>query len=488
MSQPHLVALFGEASNALLRVEPFADHFAHRVFAAFATLPAANVGPLANLRGRFPRLAQLVQQCRPRPLPDVAPALRLLRAAGNLHYVHLSNIPTGWPWEAEKRWRARCCTFARRLDAHSPNNSTLNVATWARFDWHGPGPVALDHRTYRAPPGAKAMTLSGDGASASRRARLETQFSYPLGAGRTFRISHGEDYARFFRAMGEPGVSFVLEERGRVLGTLGAAVRKLMSPDGGEENVIYLGDLKVAPEARTGMTFLRLAWEAERWSRAWSSRGFGVVMDGTPITPDAYTGRVGIPGARALGSVMVWRIPCLLERADSARPDFRRTRDDVLACYRQLSRGRYASLGGKPELRSQMVPEWLCHPGSRACGLVEDTRLAKRLWVDNGSEMRSGHPSYFAFSSTEDAVELLNEAVRIGPAGHPALLSPSPLATRGLARAGDGLTPCAAGHGVWRRAGRRGGLEHQRRRSDHAIPRASHHRAQADATLGASVF
>ena len=39
-----------------------------------------------------------------------------------------------------------------------------------------------------------------------------------------------------------------------------------------------------------------------------------------------------------------------------------------------------------------------------------------------GSEMRSGHLSYFASSSTEDAVELLSEAVRLaGLAGDPAL-------------------------------------------------------------------
>ena len=50
-------------------------------------------------------------------------------------------------------------------------------------------------------------------------AAFEAQFRYPLGPGRTFRISHGEDYARFFRAMGD-GVSFVAMREGEVAGTL----------------------------------------------------------------------------------------------------------------------------------------------------------------------------------------------------------------------------------------------------------------------------
>ncbi|CAN5430414.1 hypothetical protein BH10PLA2_BH10PLA2_24960 [soil metagenome] len=253
-------------------------------------------------------------------------------------------------------------------------------------------------------------------------AEFEQQFTYPLGPGRTFRISHGDDYARFFCAMGEPGISIVLEERGQVLGTVGVAVRRLLKPDGDEERVIYLGDLKVVPEARTSMAFLRLAWEAERWSRPFSARGFGIVMDGTRVTPDAYTGCAGIPGARALGSVMVLRIPCLVTQARRNACDFQSTREQVLSCFRRLSRGRYASLDGKPEKRSQMTPQWLLYSSGRACGLVEDTRMAKRLWDDDGSELCSGHLSYFAFSDLDDAVELLQEARRLAAvAGHPAL-------------------------------------------------------------------
>ncbi len=73
------------------------------------------------------------------------------------------------------------------------------------------------HRLEAPAPGALAAALE----------TFERQFVYPLGPGRSFRISHGRDYARFFRAIGlERGVSFVAEEdTGEVLGTLGVALR-----------------------------------------------------------------------------------------------------------------------------------------------------------------------------------------------------------------------------------------------------------------------
>jgi hypothetical protein len=45
---------------------------------------------------------------------------------------------------------------------------------------------------------------------------------------------------------------FVAEEQGRVAGTLGTMVRRLLLPDGREEAVAYFGDLKVGPAARKG--------------------------------------------------------------------------------------------------------------------------------------------------------------------------------------------------------------------------------------------
>src|SRR5437879_313968 len=68
-----------------------------------------------------------------------------------------------------------------------------------------------------------ALTTAPSNELAEALAHFEAQFSYPLGPGRSFRISHGNDYAHFFRALGE-AVCFVAESEGVVIGTLGAAI------------------------------------------------------------------------------------------------------------------------------------------------------------------------------------------------------------------------------------------------------------------------
>ena len=104
------------------------------------------------------------------------------------------------------------------------------------------------HHLREAPPQALANAL----------AEFEKQFTYPLGPGRTFRISHGDDYTRFFGAMGEPSC-FVMEEDGRVLGVLCVSERRMLLPDGGEKTVAYIGDLKVDPAAGNAFVFPKLA-------------------------------------------------------------------------------------------------------------------------------------------------------------------------------------------------------------------------------------
>jgi hypothetical protein len=266
------------------------------------------------------------------------------------------------------------------------------------------------HRLCGPPPAELAHAL----------ADFETQFTYPLGPGRFFRISHGDDYPRFFRAIGT-AACFVVEQQGCVLGTLGAAMRRLTLPDGRERPVIYLGDLKVAPEARGGMALPRLIRAARGWAGTEADAAFGVVMDGTRVTPERYTGRLGIPPFRELGKVLVLR---LSTPNNGGRPEdrFLSAAEPTADCYRRLSAGRYASPGGDPAERSEIAPVWLTHPEGSACGPLEDTRRAKRIIADDGMEMRSAHLSAFAFRDLPAGVELLRDALcRAGALGFPAV-------------------------------------------------------------------
>lgn len=242
-------------------------------------------------------------------------------------------------------------------------------------------------------------------------AEFESPFTYPLGPGRCFHISHGEDYSLFFRALGN-GTCFVAEHQDRILGVIGTAIRRIWMPNGRERCVGYLGDLKIATEARGGLVLARLAHAAEAWLRPKVDAAYSVVMDGTGLTPLGYTNRAGIAAFRPVGRLGVLRLSGdAVVRSDRA-DRFLTIPEAGLSCYQQLSRGRYACPVGDASARSQMAPVWLRHPEGLACGLLEDTRRAKRLMVSDGSELLSAHLSCFAYSSVAAGAELIREALR----------------------------------------------------------------------------
>jgi hypothetical protein len=241
-------------------------------------------------------------------------------------------------------------------------------------------------------------------------ARFEECFRYPLGEGRSFRITHGSDYPRFFRAMGE-GICFVAERQGKVLGVMGAALRRIGLPGGGERSVVYLGDVKIDPAARGGRTLLRLAQAAMTWASDRTDAAYCVVMDGTAAIPTRYTGRLGIPRFSELGKIMILRLPASeFEVTDDH--NWLTTEKHGANCFVRLSADGYACLGGDPVERSATEPVWLMDPDGRACGRLEDTLLAKRLFTNDGSEMRSAHLSSFAYEGVVAGLALLRVALR----------------------------------------------------------------------------
>ena len=265
------------------------------------------------------------------------------------------------------------------------------------------------HRFEEPPPAGVASAL----------ARFERQFTYPLGVGRSFHVSHGEDYPRFFRAIGGVGVgvSFVAEdESGEILGTLGVALRPVQMPGGEVVASAYLGDLKTAPDPRRARTLVALAARAYSWGRgSGASAAYGVVMDGTPRAPSTYSGRFGIPAFGVAGRVCVLRLPI---PATGVEEDAACESDagTLESRYQALSTGRFAPLGGGAEWRSSRAPVFLVTPDRCACGVLEDTRRAKRLLLDDGGEMVSAHLSKFAYADVRAGVWLLRQALaRCGP-------------------------------------------------------------------------
>jgi hypothetical protein len=241
--------------------------------------------------------------------------------------------------------------------------------------------------------------------------RFERQFSYPLGDAQRFQVSHGADYAKFFRTMGR-AQCFIAEKEGEIVGSLAIVVRQIGLPDGTDQNVGYLGDLRIVPHARGARTLFRLAGAAANWIERGVNAYFGVVMDGTMATPDRYTGRANVPAFKSLAKVIVVRFPTAEIRGDICSAVTEVEAKIANRCFRELSTDRYSTPCANPAERSLLAPVWLIHEGATACGCLEDTRRAKRLILANGTEMISAHLSSFAYRDFRSGATLVRDALR----------------------------------------------------------------------------
>ncbi|MFO0823652.1 MAG: hypothetical protein U0792_11140 [Gemmataceae bacterium] len=259
------------------------------------------------------------------------------------------------------------------------------------------------HRLHAAPPHDLATAL----------ARFEAEFTYPLGPGRTFRISHGDDYPRFYRSMGD-AVCVVAERDGEILGAMAAVVRSLARPNGEVRPALYLGDLKITPRNRGGRVLLRLASEVASWVAGRVETAFAVVMGGTRVTPDRYTGRLGMPAFRELARVAILRVP-----TDGAigLAGGEISAEIGQGIFLDLTRDRYTATGGDPAERSEMPPVWFGTRDGSVCSRLEDTRRAKRLTDDAGNEIVSAHLACFAYRDVPAGLGLLATARSTAAAG-----------------------------------------------------------------------
>lgn len=256
-----------------------------------------------------------------------------------------------------------------------------------------------------------------DDRQADALATFEQEFTYPLGAGRRFHIAHGRDCWRFFRALGDAAYALVERDQ-RVVGALGAALRRVVQPDGREAAALYVGDLKIATDARNGLVLIRLLRAVTTWVGQRTAAAFSVVMDGTAQTPTAYTGRAGVPAFHALDAIAV-----LWLRTDGGRTTSAPVHDGQgLAAFTALAAGRYHLPHADPTMRSVLTPRWLVTDNGDACGRLEDTLRAKRLHTTDGAEMRSAHLSCFAYRTVAAGLPLLSAVwSQAADAGHPML-------------------------------------------------------------------
>lgn len=265
---------------------------------------------------------------------------------------------------------------------------------------------------------------------------FEHEFVYPLGSDRHFRISHGDDLTSnawyFFCTLGNPAVYLVAERHGRILGSIGAALRHIVQPNGTSTVGLYLGDLKVSAGERGGLVLYRLFHALKTWSLIHAPCGvltaYSIVMDGTSITPESYSGRLGFPAFKALGtSTIVW----LHTTGEVAPRAAVQSVSPLLgqAAFLTFAQGLYHLPQVTANGRSRLSPRWLMSSDSQACGCLEDTLLCKRLWTTADEEMRSAHLSHVAFSDIHSGLALVDVALaHAAQAGYPMLFLTLPTA------------------------------------------------------------
>ncbi len=259
-------------------------------------------------------------------------------------------------------------------------------------------------------------------AESAALAEFEGAFSYPLGSGQRFRISHGPEYTAFFRALGDARL-LTVKGAGGVLGSLVHVRRELTLRGGGAPRSVpahYLCDLKVRPASRGGRVLATLMRAARRSIEASGTTAcYAVVMGGSDRSPAHYTGRLGIPPFERVGELAILRVETRERVVAQAKIA---TFDEFERHFSALARPGWHAAAGGAALRSVLEPRPLVLADGAACGVLEDTRRAKRLLVDGQGELVSAHLSRFGWAHARAAAELVRDAAAMAATlGFPAV-------------------------------------------------------------------
>lgn len=249
-------------------------------------------------------------------------------------------------------------------------------------------------------------------------ADFETEFTYPLGPGRSFSISHSPDYSLFFRSMGETRI-YLAEISGKIVGSLAVVRRTVILADGTTIPAVYLCDAKVTSEHRGRSVLGRLILQArDETMAAGYHAAYSVVMTGS--TPsDTYTGRLGVPQFKAIGNLEILRF--------DTQSSFNSPANPALDQHDPFHRIQV----GNPSITSAIQPHTLEVKGAR--GTLLDTRAGKRLWQSDGHEMISAHLTELFFESSQALLDLIVAAVEeAGKLGFPGLFTSLPAGSPAL--------------------------------------------------------
>lgn len=235
-----------------------------------------------------------------------------------------------------------------------------------------------------------------------KMSEFEESFRYPLGNSGSFSISHGDDYGRFFRAMGKSRL-YLACHQGEIVGSL-AMVQRPLNFNGRNVNSLYIGDLKIKQKnCRVLYCLMKEAHDDNIELREIPQ--YGVMMKGTEKRPSDYTGRMGLPKFKNMGEVAIIRVP--VKKQQKQGKYIQIGVPGALSLAEELRDSEYSFPLGRPQIRSLNTPQGFCLNDKSSVCILEDTLTAKRLYDEKGEEIVSGHLSSFQYLDSKAGVSLI---------------------------------------------------------------------------------
>lgn len=234
---------------------------------------------------------------------------------------------------------------------------------------------------------------------------FEKQFDYPLGNGDRFYIDHSPDYKAFYQAIGRDNI-VIVEKDNQIIATISSSIREITINDK-VEKVVYIGDLKIHPNYQSSRVLYKLINFLKSILEREASLAYCVVMEGTKITPKNYTGRLGIPTLAVQERINLIKFITNDYQEQNLKII---TEEEGYGLYCTLHNSSPLINYSNAKIRSLIAPTWFNY-NNQACAMIEDTRKAKKLFLENGSELISAHISYFSYADQNSAFTLLKHCI-----------------------------------------------------------------------------
>ena len=232
---------------------------------------------------------------------------------------------------------------------------------------------------------------------------FEQHFRYPVDHRHCFTVSHGADYARFYRSLGRCRL-YLARENHKILGSM-ALIQRSITVRGHQTKALYIGDLKLAPDVGSKVLYLL---SREAYNDHYQERHlpqYGIFLHGAPPLPSDYSCRMGQGKFHTMGKVAIMQIAVNSSATDkyTAEIDLHEARQ----LADELGNNEFVLPMSRASIRSRIKPRAFKLKDDSAVCIIEDTQAARKRYDESGSEINDGHISSFEYANALAGSRLL---------------------------------------------------------------------------------